>query len=187
MYFREGYTKFPYRPSNGSEDCQNPTPNAGGIDLVNHPEKIDEILEIAQLPELKTTLIELNKPDSPFITLGCSHWIGKYDNSHFSYIEFTFKDAKIADNFNFLVQLEKDLHLFFIEKLTTAFTKEQRDSYATYLKDQVQVYFRKIQYQDDLELRNLLGLEFHFQDRQMVDFHHKALRHFLTQHLVLPL
>ncbi|HDR0641576.1 hypothetical protein ROV36_09240 [Pasteurella multocida] len=186
MYHREGYTKFPYRPSNGSDDCQNPTLNVGGIDLVNHPEKIDEIPEITLLPELKQTLIELNNPNSPFITLGCSHWIEKCGGSHFSYIEFTFKDSRISNDFEFLLKLERNLHHFFIDKLTTGFTKEQRDYYATYLKDQSQVYYRKIQYQDDTELRNLLGLVFHFPDQQTVDLHYKALRHFLMQHLVLP-
>lgn len=182
MYYREGYSKFPYQSGNGSDDCQNPTPNIGGIDLINYPERINEIPEISQLPELKQTLIELNQKDSPFITLACAHWINKYDNSHFSYIEFTFKERHILDTLPKIQQFENTLHQFFIDKLTENFTPEQRDYYATYLKEQGQVYYRPFYYLNDKEPYTLLGLTFLFADRDTVDLHHKALRLFLKQY-----
>ncbi|OOF80229.1 hypothetical protein [Rodentibacter caecimuris] len=186
MYFREGYTKFPYQSGNGSSDCQNPTPNIGGIDLINNPEKINEIPEIAQLSELKQTLIDLNKPTTPFITLACAHWINKSDNSHFSYIEFTFKDKNVANDLNFILTLEEQLHQFFINKLTVNFTQEQKDYYAAYLEEQSQIYYRPIYYLDEVMPRNLLGLVFQFPDRETVELHHKVLRLFLMRELVLP-
>ncbi|MCQ9121589.1 hypothetical protein MUU45_001138 [Rodentibacter pneumotropicus] len=186
MYFRKGYNIFPYQSGPGSDDCQNPTPNIGGIDLVSYPEQIDKIPEIALLPELKQTLVELNTLDSPFVTLGCAHWINKIDNSHFSYLEFTFKNKEIANNLEFLQQMETQLHQFLIEKLTINFTQEQRDYYASYLEEQSQIYYNKFYYLDETTPRNLLGLVFCFPDRETVDLHYKALRLFLTQHLTLP-
>ena len=182
MYFREGYTHFPYRSGEGSEDCQNPTPNIGGIDLQNHPEQIDLIPEIALLPELKQTLVELNKPTSPLITLACSHWINKYDNSHFSYLEFSFKDRSVTNTLQKIQSFENKFHLFLVEKLTEQFTEEQRDYYVAYLKDQAQVYYRHFYYLDDEEPHTLLGLTFLFEDQETVDLHHKALHIFLMQY-----
>lgn len=183
MYFREGFNKFPYKPGEGSSECKNPTPNIGGVDLVSNPKEIQNIPEVKLLPELRETLLELNKPNSHVITLGCAHWISNTDNSHFSYIEFMFKDRKF-NKLTTIEHFEKELHKFLIEKLTVSFTQEQVNYYAAYLKSDCQVYYRPLYYLDDVEPYTLLGLTFHFPDLKMVDLHHKALRLFLKQYQV---
>src|SRR6266516_6403824 len=89
-----GYGHFPYPP-----DYSNGRTNNGGIDLVQEPHRIDEISELKSLPRMRSILLRLNGPDSEFLTLGFE--AGAQDGFFDGYLEFAFRDPRLADEQNY--------------------------------------------------------------------------------------
>ena len=89
-----GYSFFPYPP-----DYENGRTNNGGIDLVQEPHRVDEISELKSLPGMRSILLKLNGPASEFITLGFE--AGAEDGSFDGYLEFAFRDSRLADEKNY--------------------------------------------------------------------------------------
>ena len=89
-----GYSFFPY-PS----DYENGRTNNSGIDLVQEPHRVDEISELKSLPGMRSILLKLNGPDSEFITLGFE--AGAEDEFFDGYLEFAFRDSRLADEKNY--------------------------------------------------------------------------------------
>ena len=88
---KESFGSFPYK-----KDYTEGRTNNGGIDLVKYPEKINEITEANNFPELKQILTSLNSEESLFMTLGCE--VGEQDNLFYGYLEFSFRDSELSKN-----------------------------------------------------------------------------------------
>ncbi|BAQ75131.1 putative uncharacterized protein [Pseudomonas sp. Os17] len=69
--------------------------NNGGIDLIAEPHRINDIHEATEENGLRPLLVELNKPDGQFMSLGCASGL---DGSYHSYFEFTPRDRAEAEN-----------------------------------------------------------------------------------------
>jgi hypothetical protein len=80
----DAFLVFPY-PANGAG-------NAGGIDLVDEPHRIEEIQEAASVPALKRLLVEVNSPNGHLMTLGCE--AGPQEGAYYGYVEFAFRDLE---------------------------------------------------------------------------------------------
>ena len=91
---QNGYYYFPYPP-----DYANGRTNNGGIDLVHEPHRIDEISELKALPSIRSILLRLNGPESEFLTLGFE--AGPQDRFFDGYLEFAFRDSRLADEENY--------------------------------------------------------------------------------------
>lgn len=97
---QEGFRHFPY-PSDHSHGRT----NNGGIDLVRNPERIEEITELAALPNLRRILTKMNAPEGRFMTLGVE--AGAQDGFFDGYIELAFRDSEVAKheaNYHHLLQ-----------------------------------------------------------------------------------
>lgn len=99
----DSFKHFPYR-----KDYENGRTNNGGIDLSREPWRIYEITEAQEFPELLRLLEELNKPDSPFLTLGCE--AGFDEELMHGYVEFTFKSDELANNVALISRIDDDLY-----------------------------------------------------------------------------
>ncbi|WP_289283281.1 hypothetical protein, partial [Methylophaga sp. UBA5088] len=98
--FDDHYKHFPYR-----KDYQNGRTNNGGLDLINNPDSISEITEAKNFPALLGFISELNKADSPYLTLGCE--AGQDSPEVFvGYVEFTFKDDRLAQDEKFISAID---------------------------------------------------------------------------------
>ncbi|WP_244149497.1 hypothetical protein [Rodentibacter genomosp. 2] len=62
----DSYYNFPYQARKGDTASDTTAPCIGGINLVDSPEKIDEIPETQYSTTLKKLLVDLNKADSPY-------------------------------------------------------------------------------------------------------------------------
>ena len=93
----DGYYNFPYQSGEGDSTSDTSSPCVGGFNLIKYPNLIEEIPEAKYSPMLKKLLIDLNKDDSPYLTLGCGYWAFK-DNrdTSYTYLEFSFKNIKTA-------------------------------------------------------------------------------------------
>lgn len=99
----DSFKRFPYR-----KDYEDGRTNNGGIDLSLEPWRISEITEAQDFPELLRLLEEFNKPDSPFLTLGCE--AGFDEGLWHGYVEFTFKRDELANNIALISRLDDDLY-----------------------------------------------------------------------------
>jgi hypothetical protein len=97
--FDDHFKVFPYR-----SDFAGGRTNNGGIDLTREPHRISEISEATDFPELFRFISEMNTQESPFITLGCE--AGEGDGAFAGYIEFSFKDERIANDIDFISSLD---------------------------------------------------------------------------------
>lgn len=86
------FKRWPYIP----ELREDGNKNNGGIDLIEHPERIALIHEATEANGLRPLLIELNSAEGKFMTLGCASGIEGED--YFSYLELTYRDQKRARN-----------------------------------------------------------------------------------------
>ncbi|SEL41314.1 hypothetical protein SAMN04487787_110155 [Kosakonia sacchari] len=101
---RHNFTRFPYR----SDVRENGDINNGGFDLVQFPDKINDIHEITDYPWLKDFITQVNNKDGLFMTLGCA--IGYEEGVLYGYIDFSSRPetpATVKDN---LVNL--DIHFY---------------------------------------------------------------------------
>lgn len=101
--FDDHFKVFPYR-----SDFADGRTNNGGIDLAREPHRISEILEAANFPELFEFIREMNAQESPFITLGCE--AGEDDGVFAGYIEFSFKDERVANDVDFISSLDEKFY-----------------------------------------------------------------------------
>jgi hypothetical protein len=101
--FNDSFKLFPYR-----KDYEDGRTNNGGIDLSREPWRISEITEAQEFPQLLRLLEEFNKPDSPFLTLGCE--AGFDEGLMRGYVDFTFKSDELANNLTLISRLDDDLY-----------------------------------------------------------------------------
>ena len=97
----EGFVFFPYSP-----DVENGRTNNGGIDLLQNPERIEEITELANLPRAKAVIKKLIGADSLFMTLGFE--AGPLNGAFCGYLEFAFRDGALArkeNSYKHLIEL----------------------------------------------------------------------------------
>ncbi len=85
----DGFRFFPYPPNH-----ENGRTNNGGIDLLQHPERIDEITELEKVPVLKPFVEKLNGSASRFMTLGFE--AGVWNDSFCGYLEWALRDPALA-------------------------------------------------------------------------------------------
>ncbi|AUU35443.1 hypothetical protein [Proteus mirabilis] len=103
--FNEKFTKFPYR-----SDFIDGNKNNGGINLVEHPEKIEEIHEILEYPFMKDILLKINSTDTIFMTFGCD--FGVQDNHHCGYIDFSYKSNLIPNDYTKIRNLDSEFYQY---------------------------------------------------------------------------
>lgn len=101
--FNDHFKVFPYR-----SDFADGRMNNGGIDLSLEPHRISEISEATDFPELFKFISEMNAPESPFITLGCE--AGEDDSIFAGYIEFSFKNERVANDIEFISSLDEKFY-----------------------------------------------------------------------------
>ncbi|WP_136126483.1 hypothetical protein [Rodentibacter pneumotropicus] len=176
------YYNYPFLSDVGDNSVINYTPNAGGMDLVNNPELIDNILETEGLPELKQIIIEMNSKDSPYITLGCANWQSK-DEPVFTYLEFSFRDIQTANNIEFISQIDN----LFLDWLYQQADKlnVNPDILVQQTSQRVHWEYRPFSYYGDKE-RNLIYVEVASRELHECDLIYNYIRIFLMQHLTLP-
>lgn len=179
----DDYYYYPFKRDQGETNTYNYTPNIGGIDLINHPELIDNILETKGLPELKQMLIEMNAPDSPYMTLGCANWLPKDTSCPITYLEFSFRDIDIANNLQFISQIDK----LFLEWLHSQADKLKVDPDILVQQTEQRTHweYRPFSYYGSKE-RNLICVEVSSRDLYECDLIYNYIRIFLMKHLVLP-
>jgi hypothetical protein len=68
------------------------------VDLKRFPDQISVIPEVKGWPELEVTLVELNRPDSPFSTIGCEKQIQETERGYgmSGYVGVRFEDLETA-------------------------------------------------------------------------------------------
>lgn len=69
---------FPYRP-----DLKDGRDNYGGFDLVTYPEKISEIKETVDFPELRDALVLLNRPGGILVERALENRLTGEDTGNF--------------------------------------------------------------------------------------------------------
>lgn len=183
----ESYYNFPYQPRQGEMLSDTNSPCIGGIDLTQTPERIDEIPEIKHSPMLKRMLVELNKPESPYITLGCAYWLFN-DNREpsYAYLEITFKEISTAQDLDFIQNIDEK----FIDYL-----HHHRQSLALEFGVPVEALdtvhlafswrYRPYRHFESAE-RNLLYIQLSSPQHQDMEILLELLHRFLTQYLVVP-
>lgn len=85
----DGFNFFPYPP-----DHENGRTNNGGVDLVRHPKRLDEISELRRLPDIKLLMKKLNEPEGHFMTLGFE--AGPSDDGFYGYLEWALREPELA-------------------------------------------------------------------------------------------
>lgn len=181
------YYSYPFRADEGDRGSDTPSINAGGFNLVENPQDIDKIPEALQSPMLKKLLTDLNKPNTPFITLGCAYWLFK-DNRELSrsYLEFTFKNINVANNLTFLQQIDEEF-----EKYLSTHKNELSQIYSVppeAFNLVVQNYYwqmDKFSYFGSEE-RSLIYVEMASQRHSDIEIFLELLHRFLTEYLVVP-
>jgi hypothetical protein len=98
--FNDSFKLFPYR-----KDYSNGRTNNGGIDLTVEPWRISEVTEAKDFPALRELIEEFNKPETPFVTLGCE--AGVEEEVVHGYIEFSFKNDCVANDVEFISTLDE--------------------------------------------------------------------------------
>ncbi|WP_146036409.1 hypothetical protein [Pseudomonas protegens] len=88
-----GYKIWPFKSADVSVNGDR---NNGGINLIENPELIEVIHEATAENGLRDLLVSMNAPDRAFMTLGCL--TGEADGHYYSYVEFTPRDQKLAQN-----------------------------------------------------------------------------------------
>ncbi|HDR1169717.1 TPA: hypothetical protein QB326_001538 [Pasteurella multocida] len=180
---KSSYYNYPFRSDKGDNNAINYTPNAGGMDLVNNPELIENILETENLPELKQIIIDMNGKDSPYMTLGCANWQANDNSGIFTYLEFSFRDVITANNIEFISQIDK-LFLDWLYKQSDKLNVNP-DILVRETSRRIHWEYRPFSYYDDKE-RNLIYMEIASREFHECDLLYNYVRIFLMKHLVIP-
>ena len=77
---------FPYLP-----DFASGRTNNGGFNLVENPEKIEDIHELKSLEHTKKIIAAINSPQGDLFTVGCD--FGEGENGPGGYVEICFRDS----------------------------------------------------------------------------------------------
>lgn len=121
----------------------------GGIDLTLEPERIVEISEATNFPELLKFIYELNTTSSPFITLGCE--AGFDDAAFVGYIELSFKSETAANNLLFIQNLDQEFYAWLLNQHPEIFESVKASlvwEYSSYLyreiseRMKISIYYR---------------------------------------------
>ncbi|HIE8865506.1 MULTISPECIES: hypothetical protein [Klebsiella] len=117
MEFTERYnfTRFPYR----RDVRENGDINNGGFDLIQFPEKINDIHEVNDFPWFKDFIVQVNSVDGLFMTLGCA--IGYEEEILYGYIDFSLRPNTPITIKNKLINLDEH----FYEYLSQAIPHEE--------------------------------------------------------------
>lgn len=181
------YYHYPFQADKGDTDSDTPSMNAGGFNLVDNPQDLDKIPEATQSPMLKKLLVDLNKPETPFMTLGCAYWLFKDDRDlSTAYLEFSFKDITIANNLTFLQHIDEKF-----EKYLTTHKNELAQIYSVppeaFNLASRHYYWQmdKFSYFGSAE-RNLIYVEMASPRHSDLEIFLDLLHRFLTEYLVVP-
>lgn len=83
------FQRWPYVSELRDDDHNN-----GSVDLIQNPEQISLIHEATEENGLRPLLVEINKPNGLFMSLGCAS--GVVGEAYFSYLELTYRNKKQA-------------------------------------------------------------------------------------------
>ena len=92
---QDNFKLFPYQ-----SDYTDGRTNNGGINLLTEPERIDEIKEAKNFPELYEFISESCLTRSPYFTLDCDSDVDE-SGVYMCYVEFSFKDEALLYNIEF--------------------------------------------------------------------------------------
>lgn len=107
----KNFSHWPFVAEETREDGEK---NNGGIDLISNPEQIEAIHEATEENGLILIIKQLNSKKSPFMTLGCGS--GQIKTAYYSYLEFTFRDQKLARNQELNVSIESTWNSWLAER-----------------------------------------------------------------------
>lgn len=121
---RVHFIRFPYR----KDIRDNGDINNGGFDLVQFPEKINDIHEIADYPWLKDFIKRVNDKDGIFMTLGCA--IGYEDDILYGYIDFTCRPKAPGEVKEDLITLDDQYYTYLSQAMPDEETRQRAIRYA---------------------------------------------------------
>lgn len=168
--FDDHFKVFPYR-----SDFADGRTNNGGIDLTREPHRISEISEANNFPELFKFIREMNTQESPFITLGCE--ASEDDGIFVGYIEFSFKDERIANDIDFISNLDKNFY---------EWCSHQSPEMAMAIRAALAWEYSTLLYHGTAE-RKKIGLFFHAAHQQAAGQLIDYIRHYLINVCSCPL
>ncbi|TBM14379.1 hypothetical protein EYY83_12255 [Hafnia alvei] len=118
------FTKFPYR----YEVRENGDINNGGFNLIDSPEKINDIHEITEYPWFKEFIKQVNSPDGLFMTFGCA--IGYEDEMLYGYIDFSCRPDAPAVIKDDLVNFDNQFYEYLSKAMEDEETRQKAIQYA---------------------------------------------------------
>lgn len=123
MTDRHNFTRFPYR----RDVRENGDINNGGFDLIQNPEKINDIHEVHDFPWFKNFISEVNSIDGLFMTLGCA--IGYKEDMLYGYIDFSLRPNTPATIKNDLVNLDDHFYKYLSQAMQDEETRQKAIQY----------------------------------------------------------
>lgn len=123
MIDRHNFTRFPYR----RDVRENGDINNGGFDLIQFPEKINDIHEVQDFPWFKDFIAEINSIDGLFMTLGCA--IGYEEDMLYGYIDFSLRPNTPATIKNDLVNLDDHFYKYLSQAMQDEETRQKAIQY----------------------------------------------------------
>lgn len=120
---KDHFTRFPYR----YEVRDNGDINNGGFDLVENPEKINDIHEIKDFPWFKDFIAKVNSHNGKFMTFGCA--IGYENDILYGYIDFSLRPDVPEELKSNLVNLDMQFMDFVSDSIPDEATRQQAIQY----------------------------------------------------------
>lgn len=120
---RVNFIRFPYR----KDIRDNGDINNGGFDLVQFPEKINDIHEIADYPWLKDFIVKINGQESLFMTFGCA--AGYEGDILYGYIDFSLKPNTPKELKSNLINLDIQFMDFVSDSIPDEAVRQQAIQY----------------------------------------------------------
>lgn len=120
---RHNFTKFPYR----SQIRENGDINNGGFDLVQYPEKINDIHEVNEYPWFKDFITNINKKDGLFMTFGCA--IGYEEPFIYGYIDLSCRPSVPERIKNEIDNLDVNFYEYLSQAIPDGETRQQATQY----------------------------------------------------------
>lgn len=124
---RVHFIRFPYR----KDIRDNGDINNGGFDLVQFPEKINDIHEITDYPWLKDFIIRVNDKAGIFMTLGCA--IGYEGDILYGYIDFTCRPEAMDAIKEDLITLDNQYHAYLSQAIPDEETRQRAIEYVQHI------------------------------------------------------
>ncbi|MEP8813367.1 hypothetical protein [Enterobacter bugandensis] len=123
MTDRHNFTRFPYR----RDVRENGDINNGGFDLIQFPEKINDIHEVHDFPWFKDFIADVNSINGLFMTLGCA--IGYEEDMLYGYIDFSLRPNIPATIKNDLVNLDDHFYKYLSQAMQDEETRQKAIQY----------------------------------------------------------